>query len=304
MRMKDSDIREVSEQVRYERPATRRDIENYINFFLGVDLPHVVVSSHQEALDYIWYAFNVDFLSSIDSSPNGDCVVWASRGGGKTQLAGILTLLDCIFKPNIQIRILSGSGYQAGRMYDYFRKYLRMGYEDLVKEYVKSPTDKVVFKNYATVEVLKQSETSVRGSHVHKLRCDEVELFKPKVFEAAQYTTMSSDGYVAALELVSTQHRPHGLMAKLIKASEKLNRPVFKWNLWDVIERCRRPSCDNCKLEPYCKGKARNSNGYYRIDDAITQLERTKPHSFVLEMLCGEGTKKKGLGWIFKSRNY
>jgi len=253
-------------------------------------------------MDYLWYAFNADFLKQ--KKGNADAVVWANRGGGKTELAGILTLLECIFKDGCQIRILSGSGLQAGRMYEYFRRFLKRGYEGLVEDITTWPSDKTSFKNGAVVEVLKQSETSVRSHHVHKLRCDEVELFKPRVYEAAQYTTMSTEGLVASLDCISTMHKRHGLMKKLVDEAEKLGRPVFKWNLWDVIEKCRGRSCSDCKLNDVCKGKARDGIGYFKITDAITQLERTKAASFNLEMLCGESGKKKGWGWVFGWRKY
>lgn len=42
--------------------------------------------------------------------------------------------------------------------------------------------------------------------------------------------------------------------------------------------------------------KDRKGQGYYRIDDVITQLGRTNMASFNLEMLCGEGSKKNGDG--------
>ena len=49
------------------------------------------------------------------------------------------------------------------------------------------------FGNGSAVEVLTQSATSVRGQHVQKLRCDEVELFDDDVFAAAKFTTQSTD---------------------------------------------------------------------------------------------------------------
>jgi hypothetical protein len=39
------------------------------------------------------------------------------------------------------------------------------------------------------VEILTQSETSVRGTRVQKLRCDELDMFKEGVWDAAQLTT-------------------------------------------------------------------------------------------------------------------
>ena len=205
-------------------------------------------------MDYVWYAFNTDFAPR--GRINADCVVWANRGGSKTETSAIITALDCIFKPEIEIRILSGSGYQAGRMYDYFDRFINSGYADLVAKVQTWPTKKTTFKNGAAVEVLVQSETSIRGQHVHKLRCDEVELFKPKVFEAAQYLTMSTKGYLGALEVVSTMHKPAGLMQKLVDRCKANNKPVFKWNLWDVIEKCKR-SCEKCPLGSACGGKAK-----------------------------------------------
>lgn len=293
----------IKRGLREKRPKTKKRLKHYVEAFFDVKIQdRVLTEGHSSPMDYLWYSFNLDFLEKKRS--NGDCVVWASRGGGKTELAGIITLLDCIFKPNLQIRILSGSGYQAGRMYEYFYHFLTLGYMDLVAELKKSPTDRAIFKNGSTVEVIKQSETSVRGTHVHKLRCDEVELFRPKVFEAAQYTTMSTLGYTASLECISTKHRRYGLMSKLIKEAKKKKSPVFKWNVWDVIEKCVGRKCENCELDEYCEGKARRGTGYYKIDDVISQLLRTKPHSFVLEMLCGESGKKKSAEYRFKERLY
>ena len=45
--------------------------------------------------------------------------------------------------------------------------------------------------NGSRVEVLSQSERAVRGQRVHRLRCDEVELFDPAVWDAAQLVTRS-----------------------------------------------------------------------------------------------------------------
>ena len=292
---------ELSQHLRLKRPETKHHLRDYISFFLGVDIPYkVVTEGHSSPMDYIWNVFSVDFLKI--KKPNSDCVVWANRGGGKTETAAIVSVLDCIFKPSIQIRILSGSGYQAGRLYDYFENFVHSRFEDLVADVKTWPSRKTIFKNGAMVEVLVQSETSVRGQHVHKLRCDEVELFKPRVFEAAQYTTMSSDKYTAALEVISTMHKPHGLMKKLIKRAEETDQPIFKWNLWDVIEPCRK-SCKDCPLESACGKKARKGQGFFRVNDAVTQLGRTKAASFNLEMLCGEGSKKKW-GWNFYERLY
>ncbi len=295
------DIIDLKEQIKTIRPQSKRALSDYINLFFNVSVPDVALSlGHSSPMDYIWFAFAVDFEHS--KRQNADCVVWANRGGGKTQTAAIVTALDCIFKPEIQIRILSGSGYQAGRMYDYFQRYIHLNYAEQIANIKTWPAKKTLFRNGAEVEVLVQTEVSVRGHHVHKLRCDEVELFKTRVYEAAQYTTMGSANYVAAREVISTMHRPHGLMKKCVESAAELKQPVFKWNVWDVIEKCER-KCSVCTLLESCEERAKRGRGYYKIDDALTQLERAKERSFYMEMLCQEGTKKNW-GWRTGCRIY
>ena len=136
------------------------------------------------------------------------------------------------------------------------------------------------------MEILSQSSRSVRGQHVHKLRCDEVELFDADVLHAAKFITQSTDGKVAAMEMLSTLHRPYGLMQRLIDDAPAAGIPVFKWCMWEVIERCRGRSCSRCPLDDDCQGKARRANGYLKIDDVISQMRRSSRAGFESEMLC------------------
>ena len=205
--------------LRRSRPGTREDLRNYIKVFLGVDVPdRRICPDHSSPMDYLWHSFSIDHglwmkddlagqvgtempsnsppsalnhPSSIIHHQSGDSLVWANRAGGKTELAAVATLLDAVFKPNCQIRILGGSGEQSGRMYEYLVGFMRRGFEEsLAGQILKG---KCRFANGSAVEVLTQSPTSVRGTHVQKLRCDEVELFDEDVFAAAKFTTLSTD---------------------------------------------------------------------------------------------------------------
>lgn len=272
------------------RPKSKRQLREYLATYLGLDLPgKPVCDEHQSPLDYAWYTFNADFTKPIPL--NADAVVWANRGGGKTKLAAALTLLDCVFKPKCQSRILSGSGDQAGRMYDYIIDFIREGFEHLTCGRITKTS--CCFTNESRIEVLKQSETSVRSHHVHKVRCDEVELFQKHVFEAAKFTTQSTSKIIAAFEVISTMNAPYGLMQKVIKQAEKMGTPVFKWCLWDVIEKCEGRDCKTCPLFLDCQGKAKKGTGYYKINDAISQFKRTARRNWVYEMLCNPKTVAK-----------
>ena len=269
--------------LRQTRPRTRRDLKNYVKVFLGIDIPDKkICSEHNSPMDYLWHSFSVDFAAN--KTANADAIVWANRSGGKTELAAIATLADCTFKPNCQVRILAGSGEQAGRMYEYLTGFLHNGFE----EFLAGPVlkSKCRFVNGSAVEVLTQSPMSVRGQHIQKLRCDEVELFDEDVFAAAKFTTQSTANLIAAMEMISTMYRPYGLMQKIVSSANQFATPVFKWCLWEVIEKCTDRSCSQCRLWDDCQGRAKKTDGYLKIDDCITARRRASRAGWEAEMLC------------------
>jgi hypothetical protein len=183
--------------LRQTRPRTKQDLKNYVKVFLGIDVPNRrICPEHNSPMDYLWHSFAADlpWLRATSGerrgTANADCVIWANRAGGKTELAAIATLLDCMFKPRCQVRILGGSGEQSSRMYEYLTSFLHHGFA----QFLLGPAlkGKCCFVNNSAVEVLTQSATSVRGQHTQKLRCDEVELFDADVFAAAKFTTQST----------------------------------------------------------------------------------------------------------------
>ena len=273
----------VYAELRRIRPQTRRDLKNYVKVFLGINVPDKrICPEHQSPMDYLWHTFceSKNELRAV----NQDLIVWANRAGGKTELAAIATLLDCLFKPDCQVRILGGSGEQAGRMYEYLTGFLRNGYEQFLAGPVRK--NKCHFVNGSAVEVLAQSPTSVRGQHVQKLRCDELELFDEDVFAAAKFTTQSTQEITAGMELISTMHRPYGLMQKVVTSAPKFGTPVFKWCVWETIEKCVDRNCSRCPLSEDCRGKAKAASGYLKIDDCITQMRRASRAGWEAEMLC------------------
>jgi hypothetical protein len=273
----------VYSQLRLVRPTTKKMLRDYCYVFLGIEVPgKKICDEHTAPLAYLWHSFNADF---IDNPPaNADAVVWANRGGGKTELAAAATLLDCIFKPACQVRILAGSGEQAGRMYEYLTGFIQKGFNDCLNGPIRK--DGCRFINGSAVEVLTQSQTSVRGLHVQKLRCDEVELFDEDVLAAAKFTTMSKNGLVPALESISTMHRPFGIMQKIITGAAQTKTAVFKWCIWETIERCVDRNCSQCPLWADCAGRAKQAAGFLKIDDCITAMRRSSRAAWESEMLC------------------
>jgi hypothetical protein len=75
-------------------------------------------------------------------------------------------------------------------------------------------------------------------------------------------------------------------MQKVVSDADCFGTPVFKWCMWEVIERCTDKSCSQCPLMEDCRGKAKIADGYLKVDDCITQMRRASRAGFEAEMLC------------------
>lgn len=293
------------------RPTTPAELGAFLREHLQIEVPGVaLIEGHTSPMQYLAHAFFEDTVPR-------DSVVWANRGGGKTFLAAVATLLDLVFKPGIEIRILGGSLEQAGRMHEHLRSLLeREPFAGMVQGKV---TDKRVrLRNGSRVELLAQSQTSVRGTRVQKLRCDEVELFDPAVWEAAQLVTRErqcGDVFVpGSIECLSTMHKPFGIMHKLVKASSREGgggeafpfahenasghavpavRRLHKWGVLDVLGSCGdEHECASCSLETACAGRAKRRDrrgepgGHVSVSEARRLMSRVGSGTWEAEMLC------------------
>ena len=256
-----------------------------------------MVPGHSAPMDYL------DHVFFERGSHAADCLVWANRGGGKTYLGAVATVLDLVFKPGVQVRILGGSLEQSQRMYEH----LRLLFESpVLAGLVKGrPTvRRLALTNGAAVQVLSASQTAVRGTRVQKVRCDEVDLFDQEMWDAVQLTTRSLRGpgpwgdiVKGSVEALSTMHRPFGLMQRLVDQAQRPGeggsdaqpRRVFKWGVLDVLERCTdEHACDTCTLYPECRGRAKEDGrrGHIRVSDAVAMKPRVGRHTWESEMLC------------------
>jgi len=253
--------------------------------------------------DYLVHSFFEGRCNGTDPGlrPSGkvancptDCVVWANRGGGKTLMGAVATMLDLMFKPGIQVRILAGSLEQAARMHEHLRRFCQNPAVAMFRPTATART--LAMLNGSRAEILSASETSIRGSRVAKLRCDEVDLFKPHLWQAAQMTTRSTNiigpwgnTVRGAVESLSTMHMPLGMMWSIVSgaapagsfpsevdsgrtdeagtpqaaevaAAKRPSRVLFRWGMMDVLERCPpERDCGACSLWDDCHGKAKRA---------------------------------------------
>jgi hypothetical protein len=281
-------------------PETADELHDWLTEHLSIMVVREpIVDGHSAPFAYLCHAF------FEDRSPR-DCVVWANRGGGKTFYAAVATLLDMVFKAGIEIRILGGSLEQSKRMHAHLRQMFSIEpFDELVEGRITER--RIRLSNGSSVELLAQSQTSVRGTRVQKLRCDEIELFDREVWEAAQLTTRAMGVGGArvrgSIECFSTMHVPYGLMHELIEQSSSSSTPrrIFKWGVVDVLDACDDThACIGddgpCPLAPECCGIAkarkhpprtpREVPGHIGIDDAIALKQRVGDDTWKAEMLC------------------
>jgi hypothetical protein len=256
-------------------PSNRTELAEYVQRTMHLSIPSKrICPGHSAPMDYLCHTF----------FGKGDAIVWANRGGGKTMLGAMATLLECVFKPGCEVRILGGSLEQSRRMYEHLTSFIRHGFDSEVTGRITRSNCR--FGNGSSVEILTQSDRNVRGRHVQRLRCDEVELFDPDVLSAAKFITQSAEGIAASMEMFSTMHKPYGLMHDEVMRAMAAGQQVFKWCLWEVIEKCVGRSCSQCPLAGDCQGRARDAEGYFPIDDAIQQMQRASRTAWESEMLC------------------
>jgi hypothetical protein len=265
--------------------ATSDALHAWILANTGLRVPRAAVCAHHQS--------PFDYLRGAYFEPSCDQVIWAPRGGGKTSLAAIATLLDLLHKPGCQVRILGGSLEQSLKMWDYLLPHIQQLAEGEL-ENPRSTARRLRLKSGSSAAVLTQSQKSVRGLRVQKIRCDEVELFDPAVWEAAQLVTRSrernDDGpaVTGTIEALSTLHRPFGLMQTIVEQAATKGTRVVRWCLLDVLQKCpAERECATCPLWDDCRGVAKTRcDGFFPIDDAIAMKGRVSAETWQAEMLC------------------
>ena len=274
------------------RPHNEAELHVFVERVLELRVPRrPVVAGNDAPFEYLVHTFFEAGFAKPQAAAMGasaDVVVWASRSGGKTMLGAAATMLDLLFKPGIQVRILAGSLEQASKMYEYL---LGFAHKPMLRGVLAGePTlRQLALINGSRVTVSAQSPRAIRGQHVHKLRCDEVDLLERKLWQAAQMVPLS--GTVGglkvrgAIEALSTMHQPFGIMNDL---TQRTGGPrVLRWSALDVAERCpdSRP-CAGCLIEHDCHGLAKQAAGYLSIEDLLALRERTSDDAWYAEMLC------------------
>ncbi|MFZ5451501.1 MAG: hypothetical protein ACOZF2_06480 [Thermodesulfobacteriota bacterium] len=286
--------RNLIEHYRQEGFKSPEELLEFIESFWGLRIPRVhVCPEHTPPAQYI-----IDsFFEEVQ-----DSVCWANRGGGKTLLGALATWLDTVFKPECATKILGGSLEQSKKMYQHLT-----GEGDgwgLVTEDFQYLTEgemlaaRTATINGSNINILTASMKSVRGPHPQKLKLDEVDECDDRIYEAALLIPKTKRSIRASTQIYSTMHKAYGLMNRVIEEAAVSGYKVYKWCVFDVMEKCQEwRECETCPLLEDCQGKARHADGFYSIEDAISEKRKVSRDTWLSEMLCYKPSQE---GLIYK----
>jgi hypothetical protein len=288
------------------------DLHRFIEYVSGYRVPYeCVCSDHVTPFTYIAYCFFEVFPKLL---------VIASRGGGKTFSTAILNVLELIFKPRCEIASIGAIQQQADRCYKYTQDLFR--YPLLHDLLTKPPTLKETsLANHSTYTQLVGTVSGVNSPHLQKLRADEVELMRPSIIQEMLMIPMSKNNIPANTALVSTRKWQGGIMSDMATSAKEKGYEVLIWCYKEVSERCpiercgvdrkqfvvdniydeNKPieieaweNCGKCTLLPSCRGDLRRSQGYFKIDDIMSEFLHLDMETWLAQKEC-RAPEKRGL---------
>jgi len=249
----------------------------------------------------------------------------ACRGGGKSQLLSALSSAMYLFR-RFDVLMLGGSAAQSKADYNYTSEILTDNpvIESFSEDILATVTTS---KLGHWLKCLAASGTSVRGPHAgdpHKemnyephggmLVVDEECEAAQEIVEGALPTVNAADPDVIVRG--STAHKAVGTFADLCDHAEEMGYVEYHWDCFDICRACR-DDCSKCFVEfagalhpeweefqktnpefkPYCEGRAKDGEGWMRIE-AIKQFFREyNRERFEVEML---GWRPSGEGLVLK----
>ncbi len=267
---------------------------------------HPTCREHQSPYQIIQYKFKHKPATSIVHGP---------RGGGKSMAAALLSHVNCRWSDGYRVKILGGSKQQSAQVYEALADHVmagNKGHDD------KAPIQKLMretalYKNGSSISILAASSRSARGPHAPHLILDEVEEQDPDVMAGAVGIVQeyAEKGFKPMIEMLSTYHKIGGLMDQKMEQARDNNTPIFKFCIFEVMERCpdefsgpRLENCPQCPLFAPCwadklndknlRPKAKQSNGHYTLATVLQKMSNVSPRVFDADYLClgprAEGT--------------
>jgi hypothetical protein len=269
------------------------ELADFIEIYIGFKIPRKKVCPHHN--------IPFDFVADTFFERVNQAIVLANRNGGKTQNFGIKNALDALFK-GCDIASVGAIQQQAEKCYGYTQSiFMRSALlnEYLIDALMKRTKVRTKDGFVSEIQILAGTKSGVNSPHPEKANLDEVELMDWEILQEAMSMPKSSKRARASLCITSTRKYSYGPMQKLLNQAEERRFKVYQWCIWEVIENCPDErsgkiivpytfvpyglkdsvtvnvynGCLDCELVEVCLTKAKQSDGYYTIEDTIDKFK-------------------------------
>jgi hypothetical protein len=221
-------------------------------------------------------------------------VVTANRGGGKTNVLGILESTEAEFK-GAELGHVAATLSQSDKLRDYTRSYFGARNHLVVGDASRN----IRLSNGGRLDILTGTEKGVNAPHPQLCSFDEIDLSSWPVWMQALSMPYPKGDQPAAMRVISTWKYPVGVMARLLEQSAEMGFRVWRWCVFETLQQCRKADCADChdvlshdkQGQPHswgdvCGGRARRSRGYMPVDHIIGLFKAIDWETFQSEHLC------------------
>jgi len=267
---KADDIALLKKKVLFRPCKTKKDLQNWVITFLGVELPDCTVSpeSNSNPMDLLWEMYSVALTNNDDDAKHVNRVMaYAARGAGKTLVASILELLVMLHTRR-NITHMAAVKDQAAVSQEYIRDFFDNPYiapfrtstnvmrleieryehvetkDNLTrKEWGELPLpDRKSYRKYKNkVQIVICTLSGVNGKHSEFMCVDEVDVVPThheKAYHQSNQIPTTKRGLVPFTLLTSTRKSGIGLVQREIDKAEDTGLILRHWNIIDVTQAC------------------------------------------------------------------
>lgn len=204
------------------------DLDRVLRDYFKITLPNVrACESHGTP----WAAFHDAFFARSPVS------VWkASRGfGGKSFTLALLAEVEALFL-RADVTVLGGSGEQSKRVLESMMKLWEVDTapRKCLRGNPGAEVQTMIWGN--KIKALQASQSSVRGPHPQRMRCDEVDEMRVGILRSALGQPMSKGWVLSQVVLSSTHQYPNGTMTWALQQAAEKGWKVYEWCLHETME--------------------------------------------------------------------
>ena len=238
------------EQLFFTPCKTKAHLDNWIKFFLEMDLPETIVSRYSNCspLDFVWEMYDI-VVNKNNPNDIKEVISMCARGSGKTLGVAIIEFL-AILHDHRCVAHVGAILAQAKRAYEYIERFINIPKVNAIMMNKEKPI--IIKQNMerstfdfgtarSTFEIIPCTIRAANGLHPDFLSVDELDTLPKDGYKAFQDLQGALDTRCnkAALRInISTRKTRFGLMEQQVSNAEKMGKAIRKWTSLEFHTKC------------------------------------------------------------------